>query len=79
MEITLKKIDDALETIYSNKERILSNCSYSAMKRQEQEINNLILGLGTLKKTILKNETLDPDNISERLEKLTNKLDFILK
>jgi len=79
MEINLKKIDEALETIDIKKESILSNCSYGSMKRKKQDIDTLIMNLGSLKNTILKNENLEPENISERLDKLTKKLELIIK
>ena len=79
MEINLKKIDEALETIDINKESVLSNCSYGSMKRKKQEIDKLIVSLRSLKNTILKNENLEPEDISERLDKLTKKLELIIK
>ena len=79
MKINLKKIDEALETIDINKERVLSNCAYGSMKRKEQEIGKLTVSLRSLKNTILKNENLEPEDISERLEQLTKKLELIIK
>jgi len=79
MEINLKKIDEALETIKINKESVLSNCPYSSMKRKEQEIIKLIVSLGSLKNTILNNEDVEPEDISERIDKLTKKVELIIK